>query len=507
MQTDSAATGCPAPAFAPLTDTFRSGAAALYQESRPERTPLCVDLDGALVRTDLLIESLFALLRQRVACLFLVPIWLFKGRAGLKERIAAHADIDVSMLPYHEEFLAHLREEHARGRRLCLVTAAPRKYAEQVAQHLGIFDEVYASSASENLSAARKGRLLCRLYGEKGFDYAGNARADLAVLPHARRGMLVNPEPGVRRAAGRSADIARIFDDRTGRLENYARALRLHQWLKNLLLFVPALAAHELDNMALLSQAGIGFIVFGLCASSVYLLNDLLDLGADRRHPRKRHRPLAAGTISIKAGAALVPALLVAAFAGALALLPLAFAAALAVYYGLTLAYSFWIKGKLMADVIVLAALYTMRIIAGAAAVAIMPSFWLLALSMFLFLSLAMVKRYSELASLESVGRTRALNRNYEAGDYAMLSSLGAASGYTAVLVLALYINSDDVVLQYRHPMAFWLLCPLLLYWISRVWLLTGRGQMHDDPVVFALRDRVSRWLAATGGAILWFAA
>lgn len=469
--------------------------------------PLCVDLDGTLIRTDLLLESLFGLLRRNFGYLFLIPFWLLRGKARLKDEIAQRVNLDVNLLPYNKSFLEYLQAEHRSGRHLCLATASHRKFATKVAAHIGIFSNVLATTADENLSRERKLARLLHEFGERGFDYAGNSRADLKLVPHARAVILVNPELGVTWAAARTGTVIRTFIDRKASLKTYAKALRLHQWVKNLLVFVPLVADHRIGDFVLLIQAGIAFVVFGVCASSVYMLNDLLDLAADRKHSRKRKRPFAAGTLSLKLGALLAPLLLLLAFAVSLLFLPLLFSAALGVYYVVTLAYSFWLKGKMMVDIIVLAGLYTLRIIAGGAAVAIMPSFWLLALSMFLFLSLAMVKRYSELIEQSNAEKSRVAGRGYVADDHAQLSSLGAASGYAAVMVLALYINSPDGALQYRYPMAIWFLCPLLLYWISRVWVMAGRGKMHDDPIVFAIRDRVSRLVALVGVAIMWVAA
>jgi len=469
------------------------------QSTNDKEVPLCVDLDGTLVRTDLLVESWFALFKRSVLQAFLAPFWLVAGKARLKHEIAQRADLDVQSLPYDSAFLEYLRDQYRLGRQLVLTTASHEKYAKQVADHLGIFNEVMASNGQINVGGAEKHRLLVERFGDGGFDYAGNSRADFKIFPHARRAILVNPEPGVEQTAKRFGNVESVFRHESGGFLDYVRAMRPHQWIKNLLVFVPIAAAHELGNLALLWQAALAFVAFGLCASSVYLLNDLLDLPADRAHARKRHRPFASGAASVKVGVALMPLLLAAAAGIALAL-PIAFFAALAAYYVSTLAYSLWLKGKVMVDVLVLAGLYTLRILAGAAAVAIAPSFWLLAFSMFLFLSLAMVKRYSELLDLLGAGKNIAKGRGYEVTDLATVQSLGAAGGYCAVLVLALYINSDDVRINYVHPELVWLLCPLLLYWISRMWQKAGRGEMHDDPIVFALKDRISRWI---GGAFI----
>jgi len=464
--------------------------------------PLCVDLDGTLVRTDVLVESWFVLLKRNALSAVLVPFWIVHGKARLKHEIALRADIDVQTLPYNKAFIDHLYDQHKQGRRLLLTTATNEKYANQVAQHLGIFESVMASDAQSNLSGERKHQRLVQRFGVGGFDYAGNANSDLLIFQSARRAILVEPEPGVERAAKQVTEVAHYFRSDLTVLRAYLRALRPYQWLKNLLVFVPIASAHRLGEPGLLAQGFLAFVAFSLCASSVYLLNDLIDLPADRAHARKRHRPFAAGAASVKIGLMLVPSLLLASVGIAL-WLPPAFIALLAGYYLLTLSYSLWIKGEVMMDVVILAALYTMRILAGAAAVSIIPSFWLLAFSMFLFLSLAMVKRFAELLDLKSSESESAEGRGYQVVDLAMVQSLGAAAGYCAVLVLALYINSEDSRVHHVYPEVIWSLCPVLLYWISRMWQVAGRGQMHDDPLVFALTDRVSLWVGVASVTIV----
>jgi 4-hydroxybenzoate polyprenyltransferase/phosphoserine phosphatase len=475
--------------------------AKLFQPGLRHEVPLCVDLDGTLVRTDLLVESWFALLKHNPLAALLAPSWLCWGKARLKHEIARRVDLDAASLPYHAGFLEYLRAQHRQGRRLVLATASNEKYANQVARHLRIFERVIASDAQTNAAAEQKHRLLTERFGVGGYDYAGNARCDLVVCSGARQAILVNPVKALERASSKLPPVARSFSERHT-LKPYLHALRPHQWLKNLLLFMPLVAAHRLAEPALVAQVTLAFVAFSLCASSVYLLNDLMDLPADRAHPRKRERPFASGAASAKVGALLIPALLAVAF-GIAASLSGALAVALAVYFACTFAYSLWLKGKVMIDVLLLAALYTLRILAGAAAVAIEPSFWLLAFSMFVFLSLAMVKRYAELFDLKRSGIEAAQGRGYMVMDLATIQAQGAAAGYCAVLVLALYINSGDVHAHYAHPQAIWLLCPLLLYWISRMWQKAGLGVMHDDPMIFALKDRVSRWLAAAGAMVL----
>ena len=468
--------------------------------------PLCVDLDGTLVRSDLLIESLFALLRRNPLYLFRMLWWLRGGKARFKAEIARRVAPDATLLPYDGPFLDYLRAQHRSGRRLVLVTASDRRHARMVADRLGLFEQVMASDGSVNLSGPRKARRLVDAFGEGGFDYAANAAVDLEIWRHARRALLVNPAPGVADRARRLATVERTFDRHPRGLAPWLRAMRPHQWAKNLLLFVPLLMAHRLTEPGLLLQVVIAFAAFSLCASSVYLLNDLFDLEADRRHPRKRRRPFAAGDLPIQGGMLLAPALLLAALLLSL-LLPWRFTGVLAIYYLFTLAYSLRLKQSPLVDVIVLAGLYTLRIIAGAEAVALESSFWLLAFSMFMFFSLAQVKRYSELRDLDDDGREAVeAARGYRPVDLEGLAQSGVVSGYLSVLVLALYINSPRVEGLYRHPKLIWLLCPLMLYWIGRVWMLARRGEMHDDPLLFALTDRRSWAVAALILLFLWAA-
>ena len=469
---------------------------------KTEGVPLCVDLDGTLTRTDLLWEGLFSLLKNNALSLFLLPWWLLKGKAHFKEQVAARASVDLERLPLNPEFEEFLRGEHRAGRRLVLATAANARLAEGMAGRLGFFERVVASDGGRNLAGAGKADRLVELFGEGGFDYAGNAGPDRAIWRRARRAVVVNASRRLQRQAERDFDVERVFVCPRNYLRHSLRAMRLHHWLKNLLLFVPLAAAQRADEWNLDLQVLCAFVAFGLCASSVYVLNDLVDLDADRQHPSKRRRPFAAAELPLPFGLALACGLL-AAVALPLALLPLPFALVLAGYYAVTLSYSLSLKRKAVVDVTTLAALYTVRIIAGGAAAGVEISFWLLAFSIFFFFSLALVKRCSELIDVKADDREEAKGRGYGVGDLEALGSMGVASGFLSVLVLALYINSDRVRLMYSSPEVIWVLCPLLLYWISRVWLLTRRGEMDSDPVVFAARDPVSWTVGAFGLASL----
>lgn len=470
-------------------------------------TTLYVDLDGTLIATDLLHESFLAAVKRSPWVALRCVGWLAQGRARLKEELASRGHVDVASLPYREPVLQFLREERASGRRIVLATASWSSLAEAVAGHLGLFDEVLATTASGNLKGKAKARQLVEQSGAAGFDYIGDSRADIEVWRQARHAYVVDDTGRLANAMPAGIEVKRVFSPARPRQawREAMRAVRPHQWAKNLLLFVPLVAAHRIDEPASLVAAMTGFAAFCLFASSAYLLNDLLDLGADRAHPRKRLRPLASGQLSIPAGLLLCAATLLAGVALA-SRLPAMFQATLAAYFVLTLAYSFGLKRVAMLDVISLAALYTLRIIAGGFAIPMPPSFWLLAFAMFLFFSLALVKRYAELVSLEEEGIGAAPGRGYAGHDAEVVLAIGSASAMVSALVLALYINGEAAKDLYTRPAFLWILCPILLYWVSRIWLLAARGQMHDDPVLFAVRDKASYAVAAAGAIVVWLA-
>lgn len=466
------------------------------QSGSTHRT-VVVDLDGTLVNTDMLVENLFLFLRLHPLRILVVILWLFSGKAHFKRCLADAVVPDVARLPYNKELLAWLEQQHTEGASLILATASDLRIAKKVAEHLGIFDEVFGT-VGINLSSSNKRVAIVQRFGEQGYEYVGNSAADLAVWKTASVIHVANPERGVLAAARKIGVVDMIFESRPAYFNSVIKALRVHQWAKNLLLFVPLLASHRIMEAPLLWSGLVAFIAFGACASSVYLLNDLFDLPDDRQHPTKCKRPLAAGTLPMLHALFLMPGLLLSAFGLALWLLPIQFAGVLAAYYVLTLAYSLWLKRVVMLDVVTLALLYTVRVVAGAAAMALVATFWILAFCMFIFLSLAFVKRYTEIFEARQNGKTeKSSGRGYYPADFELLASLGGASGYISVLVLALYINDAASGTLYHSPQWMWAACPLLLFWLSRVWLLAHRGQMHDDPIVFALRDNVSRWIGA----------
>jgi len=460
--------------------------------------PLAVDLDGTLVRSDLLMESLAAALKRNPFAVLALPLWLARGRAALKSELAKRSDVDASLLPYDPAVLRELRRQRAEGRWLILATAADNALAQRVADHLGLFDDVIASDGAKNMKREAKAKALTERFGEGGFDYMGEDRHDVPVWRHAREAYVVGGDAlaAEARAAGKPVHV--IARD-PARAPSLLRALRAYQWAKNILLFVPLLTAHVLTDPDALLAAALAFVSFSLAASAVYLANDVADLQDDRRHPTKRARPLASGELHIGYALLLVPGLLAAAFAIAI-LLPPDFGLLLAMYLAVNLAYSLGLKRAPLLDVFVLAGLYTMRILAGAAAVDVPVSHWLLAFSLFAFLSLALAKRFVEVSNVASRDESRVGGRGYVAGDGDVLAMLGVACAGLSTLVFALYITSPAVVVLYSTPSILWLAVPVLLYWMSRVWFLAHRGELHEDPLLFALHDPASY---ATGVAVV----
>ena len=470
-----------------------------------ENLPLCVDLDGTLIKTDLLIEALIKLVKQQPFLFFWAPVWLLRGKAFFKEQVFSRVEIDVSRLPYHEELLQYLRNISQNGRSLVLITATVRSVAEDVARHLGIFDQVVASDATVNLAGRRKAEVLVRQFGSRQFSYAANAYVDLAVWKEAAAAHVVQPSPGLTKLVEAVCRVEKVYGLPKNRLLCVAKAMRIYQWAKNLLIFLPVIFAHRFTDPHLIVMCLVAFFAFSMTSSSVYLLNDLLDLDSDRRHPEKRRRPFAAGDLPLLFGILLVPLLLVIGF-GVGAMISTKFFGVLVGYFLVTSVYSLKLKQVVLADVLILACLYSCRVFAGSIATAIPTSRWFLAFLMFLFMSLAMVKRVSELILTIRKNLPDNEARGYVKADLPQLVSLGAASGYIAVLVLALYINDEMTRVLYERPDILWLVCPLLLYWVSWMWLVAHRGRMHSDPLIFAMRDRIS-YLIGAAIALVWFVA
>ncbi|HUX43932.1 MAG TPA: UbiA family prenyltransferase [Terracidiphilus sp.] len=469
----------------------------------PDMHPLCVDLDGTLVKSDTLLDALCQLLRDRPLAFWRAPLWLSGGRARFKLEVARLAPLEPARLPYNTELVRYLQSQHRAGRPMYLATGADGDLAERVAAHLGLFQGVLATDLATNLTSVRKLRRLKDRFGD--FDYIGNSRADLALLAHARQAMVANPTLGLRLGLRlRHIPVTRSFQDQRPVARTLVQALRLGQWSKNVLLFAPLLLSHPFPAAAL-TAALAAFFCFSFMASAGYLVNDLLDIDSDRRHPSRRLRPFAAGNLPVATGAALALAMAVASLA-LLPFLPTVFALWLGLYILASAAYSLYLKRVPIVDVLLLSGLYTLRLLAGGAATATPISQWLAAFSTFLFLSLAMVKRFSELESLRERGATASHGRRNLVADLKQLRSFGIASAYAAVVVFLLYIAHSEVTQLYHHPERLWLIAPLLLYWLHRVWRIALRGELDDDPVVFALRDRVSLALGLCIVALAYFA-
>ena len=452
-----------------------------------------VDLDGSLIHTDLFVESILIFLKRNPLNFLRLLVWLFKGREVAKAMLARKVRIEPQHLPYEQELLDYLHDEKAKGRRLVLATASHRSYARRIARHLGIFDKVIASDAKHNLKGRRKLDRILEYSGNARFAYVGDSRADRPIWDMASSNIHVHSAKADIARSQSQGKLAKNIVAKTTVWRAFVREMRPHQWAKNLLVFVPLLTSHGYHDPHTLFAAFLAFFSFSLCASGGYFLNDLLDLTVDRRHIRKRLRPLASGILPIAwgvAGALGLPAL---AFIIAWLYLPLAFLSTLIAYFLITNAYSFYFKRISTADVIALAILYTLRIIAGACAINVALSSWLLAFSVFIFVSLAYLKRYVELAAREGAVEPTP-GRGYSHADAETMFSLGISNATASVVVLALYINgSDEVSLLYSNSQILWLLCLLLLYWNNRTWVGARRGKIDDDPVVFAIKDRVSQ--------------
>jgi len=466
--------------------------------------PLCVDLDGTLVRTDTLHESLLAMVRANPLVLFLLPLWLLRGRAGFKRQVASRVCLDAAALPYNQPFLEYLQAQQKMGRKLILVTAADEDIARNVAAHLGIFGSVLASSGGVNLKGAAKRKALVNAFGQGQFDYAGDSRADLAVWDSARRTIVVSNSSGFIAKVRRLRTVEREFQSPGASPRTILRAIRYKQWVKNILVFVPAIAAHQIFVAAVMIPATLAFVCFCLAASAGYLVNDLMDLSADRFHPEKKLRPFAAGALAPWMGVAILLLFLVAAALLSGFLLPAVFSASLAAYLVTTVAYSLYLKKELLLDVVVLAGLYSLRVFAGGTATDVYLSPWLVAFTVFFFLSLALVKRVSELQGIRKTGEQATRRRAYSVDDLEPLTIMGVASGYISCFIVALYMNSPEMSRQYHNPRWLWMICPIAIYWVSRVWLLAHRGEVNEDPVLFATHDHASYLLLSL--AIVVFA-
>lgn len=450
-------------------------------------TPLAVDLDGTLIHADTFFESILAYLASNPFGVFALIGWFTKGRAFVKAKLAGFAP-RADELPYDVRVLDYLRAEKAKGRRLALATATDRKIANSIAAHVGMFDDVFASDGVINLKSARKGDALAAAYPQ-GFVYAGNERADLHVWAKAKAAVVVNASETLTAQARALGPVELVLPDERNTFRALMRALRPRQWVKNILVFIPLFAAKGWDDGAGWAGAVLAFVALCCAASSVYLFNDAFDIPADRRHPRKRNRPFASGALSPAIGLAVSVAL-------ACIGLAVGVAAGVAVYVLLYMAlssiYTIWLKRLVVVDIFVLASLYGLRVLLGGEAAAHPASSWMLAFCGFFFLSLALVKRVTEIE-----GAPENIRRGYTIADAPVLKAMGIGSAFAASLVLALYVQSDVATLAYDSPSWLWVMPAASIFWLCRVWLLTGRGEMPDDPVVHAVGDRMSLVVAS----------
>jgi 4-hydroxybenzoate polyprenyltransferase/phosphoserine phosphatase len=480
----------------------RSSAALESTPVGSDAAPLCIDLDGTLVKIDTLHESAVAAVLSDWRLLFRLPLWLTRGRARLKQELALRWRFDPASLPYNKALLAYLEEQRARHRELVLVTAADRRIAERIGEHLQ-FDHVMASDGVVNLSGRAKATALCETFGEREFDYAGNGPVDHAIWRASARAIIVNAPAAVQRAARSRYSETVVIDDRRPKLLGMAKALRPHQWVKNLLTLVPIVTSGQIATASTLWRTLGAFLAFCAVASAIYVFNDICDLAADRAHPRKRRRPFASGDVSVAEGLALLPVLI---FCGTVLGWMSGALTAVVGYSALALLYSMRLKEHPLVDVFVLAALYTIRLIGGGQASGHPVSLWLLAFSGFLFLSLALVKRVSELLRHVTQPGVRVARRGYSTEDLSILQTIGCASTFASAVVLSLYVQSDIASRTYERPAMLWGLIPLLLFWQCRVWLSTARGYMQDDPIVYAVRDWASWIVVISLGALVLLA-
>ncbi len=451
---------------------------------------LVVDLDGTLLRSDMLLETFWSSFASDWRIPLSAASFLVTGRAAMKQQLARSAQVDAALLPYNTDVIAYIEAWRADGGRTALVTASDQSLADQIALHLGLFDEVHGSDGANNLKGKNKAQFLSDQFEDTGYAYMGDSTADLPVWEKASKAITVNAPQALKNRVEQLGCEFEHMSSHASSVKPYLEAMRPHQWLKNILVFLPMLAAHQFTTLALV-QSLLAFIAFSLVASSVYVLNDLLDLAADRAHPRKRNRPFASGSIPIAHGSWMAPVLLIAGFAIAVTV-GWSLVLVMLGYYAATTAYSLYLKRKIIVDICTLAGLYTVRIVAGGVATEIPLSVWLLAFSIFFFFSLAAVKRQAELVGGVARGELNASGRGYHIDDLPIVAQMAIASGYISVLVMALYLNSSAVRDLYSTPEAFWGICLVLLYWISRMVMVTHRGGMHDDPIVYAVKDRIS---------------
>lgn len=466
---------------------------------------LTCDLDETLVRTDTFFEAIFSLVKSNPLLIFYFPFWILKGLPYLKNQIFSKVEIDFSSLPYNQKVLDFLYIEKSKGRKLVLVTATPQFIADKVEKHLNLFDEVYGSDDKINLKSHKKANKLVELYGEKGFDYIGDSLADINVWSKCRYSYLVAKTNYSQLKIQKTIQIKEIIDTNEQIFKSIVKEIRIYQWIKNLLLFIPLIMAHNITDVLLIKKNIAAFFAFSFIASLVYVINDIFDIDNDRKHRTKKNRPFASGKLRLQYVIILIPILIILSLFSVFLFLDFNFLLILIVYFVTTSLYSFYLKKVVLLDILILSILFTLRIFAGGIATQTTLSPWLLGFTLFLFLSLAFIKRYTELEYIKSEQKSKTTGRGYITSDIPMIQSMGISSGFISVLVLVLYFNSEDVKLLYSNPLVLWAVTPIFLYWIINIWFVASRGNMHDDPVVFAAKDKVSYIVFTLIGIILYF--
>ena len=452
---------------------------------------LVVDLDGTLLKSDILHESFWSAISINFLNSLKSLFILLKGKEKLKEYLYLVSNIDVKLLPYNKEVIKYILNFQMSGGKVALVTASNEKIAKKIADHLGFFDEVYGSNSSTNLKGEIKAKFLVNKYGEKNFVYIGDSKADLAVWKKAKKSVSINCSTSLCKKIEKINSNYEHLSKKKIDYYSYLKTMRLYQWIKNLLIFLPIFAAHQV-NISNITTSIIAFFAFSFFASSVYIVNDLLDLNADRNHLIKKKRPLASSHISIFHGEILAFVLIIIGLILG-SYLGLSFILILLVYYFFSTIYSLSLKKFVIIDICFLALLFTLRIIAGSFATEIDISFWLIAFSIFIFFSLASVKRQAELVNAKKTGETDIWRRSYNVNDLQIISAISLNAGYISVMIMALYINSPSVTELYNNPIMLWGICFILLYWVTRIVFLTNRGIIkNDDPIIFAIKDKIS---------------
>ena len=458
---------------------------------KKNQRPLFVDLDGTLVSTDTLWESCLLFIKRYPLHVLRLIIWSFYGKAYFKEQVAKIVIPNAETLPYQDEVVRYVSNVKDSGRDVYLITAANRRVADCISKHLKIFTSAIGSDSKLNLKGKMKLNAIQNTIGTKFFDYIGDSKADIVIWSEAHTAIICGDKHKIKDQLNNNK-IVILSGDGKNLIKKWIKALRLHQWSKNGLLFLALFMSHRIIELNLFKQAIIAFFSFSLSASAVYILNDLFDLEADRKHPSKKNRPFASGDLSVTSGIIAIPGLFIISFLLATSLLPNIFLIVLIIYLITTTSYSLYFKEKLFLDVIILGALYTLRVLAGGLAVGVEVSSWLLGFSWFFFLSLAFMKRYADLLLIKNNNQEELFGRGYSVIDLDIVQKLGISSGFISLLILALYINGDQVMVLYKQPEVIWLTIPILLYWLMRMWFVAHKGKMTDDPIAFALKDKSS---------------